>query len=291
MQDALGRWYCCNDSYVTLSTLQKVLSEKAYILFFVRTSQRPVSVTNGVKPHETNGNSISKSPRISAPVKEMNMKSSNALSLVKGVTVASKSKDASGNLQNKFSGISITVAKKVSGCDNGITDIQKMEPVAINGKLVHSVSKQMNGNHTHSEEEKNGICRNGEQNEVLRSQVLVNGDGNLNNGTPHTVEGCTDQHTGLKRRETSGKILKNGITHNGHSNDNIDVTDSKRKSESRETAGKRLDNVVTHKSLTDMSISVSGSKRKLKDRDLCILLAKDAESRARVEEFKEVYVS
>ncbi|CAH8342898.1 unnamed protein product [Eruca vesicaria subsp. sativa] len=31
-----GRWYCCNDSFVSPSTLQEVLSKKAYILFFIR---------------------------------------------------------------------------------------------------------------------------------------------------------------------------------------------------------------------------------------------------------------
>ncbi|KHG21118.1 Ubiquitin carboxyl-terminal hydrolase 25 -like protein [Gossypium arboreum] len=34
IKDAMGRWYCCNDSFVSLSTLQEVLSEKVYILFF-----------------------------------------------------------------------------------------------------------------------------------------------------------------------------------------------------------------------------------------------------------------
>lgn len=63
MQDAIGRWYCCNDSYVSVSTLQEVLSEKAYILFFSRTKQRPRNrvdvVVNGSKSHESNGSKTS----------------------------------------------------------------------------------------------------------------------------------------------------------------------------------------------------------------------------------------
>lgn len=62
-QDALGRWFCCNDSYVSDSTLEEVLSEKAYILFFSRTKQRPQTkfdtVVNGSKSHESNGNKTS----------------------------------------------------------------------------------------------------------------------------------------------------------------------------------------------------------------------------------------
>ncbi|KAK6132102.1 hypothetical protein DH2020_034168 [Rehmannia glutinosa] len=63
IKDAIGRWYCCNDSYVSVSTLQEVLSEKAYILFFSRTKQRPRTrvdvMVNGSKSHESNGSKAS----------------------------------------------------------------------------------------------------------------------------------------------------------------------------------------------------------------------------------------
>lgn len=53
IKDAIGRWYCCNDSYVSVSTLQEVSSEKVYILFFSRTKQRPMlPSTNGTKTHD-----------------------------------------------------------------------------------------------------------------------------------------------------------------------------------------------------------------------------------------------
>ncbi|KAL8540837.1 hypothetical protein ACS0TY_002168 [Phlomoides rotata] len=61
--DAFGRWYCCNDSYVSVSTLEEVLLEKSYILFISRTKQRPRTkfdvVANGSKSHESNGNKTS----------------------------------------------------------------------------------------------------------------------------------------------------------------------------------------------------------------------------------------
>lgn len=66
-QDAIGRWYCCNDSYVSVSTLQEVLSEKVYILFFSRAKQRPRTrvdaVVNGSKSHESNGCKTSTMPK------------------------------------------------------------------------------------------------------------------------------------------------------------------------------------------------------------------------------------
>ncbi|XP_051125605.1 ubiquitin carboxyl-terminal hydrolase 25 [Andrographis paniculata] len=61
IKDTIGRWHCCNDSYVSLSTLQEVLSEKVYILFFSRTKQRPKVglVANGSNSHESNGSKMS----------------------------------------------------------------------------------------------------------------------------------------------------------------------------------------------------------------------------------------
>jgi ubiquitin carboxyl-terminal hydrolase 36/42 len=64
MQDAFGRWYCCNDSHVSLSSSQEVLSEKVYILFYMLSSKTQKHSTNGysssaVKSSNTNGNGLS----------------------------------------------------------------------------------------------------------------------------------------------------------------------------------------------------------------------------------------
>jgi ubiquitin carboxyl-terminal hydrolase 36/42 len=63
LQDAIGRWYCCNDSHVSLSSSQNVLSEKVYILFYILSSKTQKPSTNGyssaaVKSFSTNGNGI-----------------------------------------------------------------------------------------------------------------------------------------------------------------------------------------------------------------------------------------
>lgn len=70
IKDALGRWYCCNDAYVSLSSSQEVLSEKVYILFYMRNNQysRPSNLndpiktnspSNGLKASNSNGNGVS----------------------------------------------------------------------------------------------------------------------------------------------------------------------------------------------------------------------------------------
>ncbi|KNA07925.1 hypothetical protein SOVF_166920 [Spinacia oleracea] len=292
IKDAMGRWYCCNDSYVTLSTQQEVLSEKAYILFFTRTGQRPVSVdtaavSNGVKPHEMNGSNMAKSPRSSIPVKAINTKSSNAPSFVKSIPLASKNNDASAVLQNKFGGITSSLGKRISGSDNGITEVQKRETVGSNGKLGHSVCKQMNGNNIHSLQDNNGNCSNGEHIVVANSQVLVNGDAHLKNGTLGPLNASLHENNGLKSKATAGKMLDNGVIHNGQNNECIDVSGPRGKLETRETARKQLDNGAINNGQNHKCTNVSG-KRNSEDRDSCILLGEDAQSLARVEEFKKL---
>lgn len=290
IKDAMGRWYCCNDSYVTLSTMQEVLSEKAYILFFARTGQKPVSsdkaaVSNGVKPHEINGSNMSKSP---IPVKAMNMKSSNAPFLVKNIPVASKNNGASAIVQNKLNGNTNSLAKRVFGSENGITDVQKREPVGSNGKLGLSVCKQMNGNNIRPLQDNNGSCRNGEHNGVASSQVLVNGDAHLKNGTLGPVKGSLCEDNDSENKGTARKMLDNGAVHNGQSNECIDVSSSRKQLEDEGTTEKRLENAAIHNGRSHKCIDISGSKRKMEDRDSCILLSKDAQSRAIVEDFKKV---
>ncbi|CAI0440733.1 unnamed protein product [Linum tenue] len=65
IKDAMGRWYCCNDSFVTMSNLEEVLSENVYILFFTRTNPKPVHTkppfaSNGVHSCQPNGSVASK---------------------------------------------------------------------------------------------------------------------------------------------------------------------------------------------------------------------------------------
>ncbi|KAF6985524.1 hypothetical protein CFC21_003375 [Triticum aestivum] len=73
VKDATGRWYCCNDSQVSLSRSQDVLTEKVYILFYILSSKTQTNSTNGysssaVKSSNTNGNGIS-SAACSEPLK------------------------------------------------------------------------------------------------------------------------------------------------------------------------------------------------------------------------------
>ncbi|KAJ0264049.1 Ubiquitin carboxyl-terminal hydrolase 25 [Hirschfeldia incana] len=84
VKDSLNRWYCCNDASVTHSTLQEVLSEKAYILFFSRINQRPASAknlvitSNGTTSHDVNGSETPKPKKFIGPLNNVNMQQPRA---------------------------------------------------------------------------------------------------------------------------------------------------------------------------------------------------------------------
>ena len=80
----MGRWYCCNDSFVSLSTLQDVLSEKVYILFFSRTNRRSANTaSNGAKSCDCNGHEASKRPKPALQPKGSNGEVQDSVSLEK----------------------------------------------------------------------------------------------------------------------------------------------------------------------------------------------------------------
>lgn len=77
IKDAVGRWYCCNDSYVSVSSLQEVSSEKVYILFFSRIKQRPPTTktlstsTNGTTESHASNFPIPNLVKLSSQQKNM----------------------------------------------------------------------------------------------------------------------------------------------------------------------------------------------------------------------------
>ncbi|KAJ3698804.1 hypothetical protein LUZ61_002509 [Rhynchospora tenuis] len=55
IKDASGNWYCCNDTQVSRSSAQDVLSEKVYILFYILRNSNP-------KPNKTAKNGYTSAP-------------------------------------------------------------------------------------------------------------------------------------------------------------------------------------------------------------------------------------
>ncbi|PNY10072.1 ubiquitin carboxyl-terminal hydrolase 25-like protein [Trifolium pratense] len=235
IKDAMGRWYCCDDSCVTLASLQEVLSEKVYILFFSRTNQKPASVngslaSNGVKPHHSNGSQASESPKVDVQFKAVHAKSNSEQSSRKDMPSVSKI---------------------------GKVDMFSNQPLLTNGHATNSVSLE-NGKKDHSSSlpTRNGFDKNkiGVANNTKRNDSTVtNGHTNIQTVDTHSVK--LDPPEDIDRSKV--------ITVRGPDN------------------FKQESNGVVNKT------KILGNKRKVQEAP-CILLANDSQSRARVEEMRDI---
>jgi len=256
----MGRWYCCDDSSVTVATLQEVLSEKVYILFFSRTNQRPVSnsislASNGVKPH-SNGSQASEFPKVGVPLKAVHAKSSSELSPWKDMASVAKTAKVPSSLRVKFdiNGSSTSKRSPAPVSVNGKVDVSRNQPLLINGHVKDSVSLENGKKDPSSLPTRNGIDKN-----------------------KVDIDKC-------KRKEST---LSNG--HSGNQMDDIHSVKSNPREgtdKSRVITGKGSDNFKLENNGLSNKPKISGNKRKLHE-DPCILLAHDGQSQARVQELKD----
>ncbi|XP_008809370.1 ubiquitin carboxyl-terminal hydrolase 25-like [Phoenix dactylifera] len=112
IKDAFGHWYCCNDAHVSLSSTQEVLSEKVYILFYIRSNQIPRSSKTGspcnvVKSSYSNGSDVLPSiksadvlkPQVTKPNGASSFKS-NGSNMLKNGKISQSPQIKSINLKN-----------------------------------------------------------------------------------------------------------------------------------------------------------------------------------------------
>lgn len=255
----MGRWYCCNDSYVSLSTLQGVLSEKVYILFFSRTNARisPPSkafASHNVKNRDCNGNNTSKNPRTALPVKTRHTKQNVEHSSGMDTSTISKVDKVPSSLQIKSNSFEKTVSKRVLATGNGKLDVHKNQILEKNGDVVEKSKKG-----TPSLANTNGFSINKRVDaaDSVNGFVSANENDKLQNISGNS--GKVDLY--------EGNVVKSRMTAEGRSNFH-----------------------EVHNGGVKCPPGVSGVKRKSQDKGSCILLAQDAHSLAKVEEFKDGYV-
>ncbi|CAH9104311.1 unnamed protein product [Cuscuta epithymum] len=205
IKDAMGCWYCCNDSYVSHSSLQEVLSEKVYILFFSRAKHRPPPAkkclpyngTNGSKNNESNGiwkSEISdvhlakagNNKEFSAHQPEMNNLASHEVHKGPSVfeKVSIKKSLTPGNIK-------IVVHPRESGNINGAQRGSTYIPKEAMSSAV-----------------RNGFSRKIANGKTTGSPSLANGNGYVQTVTPDILEGgpCKDNgHGNGNGKETSDK--------------------------------------------------------------------------------------
>lgn len=260
MQDAKGRWYCCDDSSVSLATLKEVLSEKVYILFFSRTNQRSVPISNGfasngIKSHHSNGGQASECPKINVPLKAVHSKSDSQQSPWKGMPSVSKIGKELSNPRVKFNFNGNSSSKRCLEGVNGKVDVSFNQPALTNGYTKDSVSLENSKKDTSSirngfEKTKVGAVDNSKRKEL----VLTNKNPGIQSIDKYPGKSDPMEDTGRSR----------AITGKGPENHNIES------------------NGLNNKPKT------LGNKRKELDA-ACILLAHDDQSQARVQELKDMY--
>ncbi|PSR84624.1 Ubiquitin carboxyl-terminal hydrolase [Actinidia chinensis var. chinensis] len=263
IKDAMGRWYCCNDSFVKLSSLQEVLSEKVYILFFARTKQRPGPAkpalpSNGVKSQASNGSHTSKSATVDHPAKTVYTKQSVDNSFEKDNLIGSKNNKVPASAQANLSSFGNSGTKKFPATVDVKIVVNKSQSNGKNGDVKASISMEK-GETKMSSINGNGVTKSktveGIDNGNIKAFPFANGNGKIKSAPANSVDTTAiseDNHgrNGVTTEEVASKHeLKNGGV-NGPS-------------------------------------SISGSKRKLRDEDSGSLFAKDAHSQAKLEGFIE----
>ncbi|KAF1897920.1 hypothetical protein Lal_00032682 [Lupinus albus] len=263
IKDAMGRWYCCNDSCVTLATLQEVLSEKVYILFFSRINQRPApinkaSASNGGKPHHSNGSQASDCPKVDVPPKAVRAKSISEQSQRKDMASISKIGKVPSNSRVKFDINGNSSSKRVlaSASVNGKDVVSKNQPLAINGHVKVSISLENGKKDPSSLPTSNGFEKNKvdvADNSKRKEAMLTNGYTDIQKVDIHSVKSNPMEDT-----DRSRVIMVRGPD-----------------------TFKQESNGINNKP------KILGNKRKIQEAP-CILLAQDIQSRTRVEELKNI---
>lgn len=189
IKDPFGRWYCCNDSQVSLSSVQEVLSEKVYILFYLRNNPNPKHIKSTspctYKPYPSD--TESSSTRLNGQAAFKN----NGSSITNGNKCASS--------QMKFSNIKNPGTKKL--LSNG----------SVNHLANTNGSIEINGNHK--------VTPAGKENATPPSNGSLNKSKSENRVNLPSIESIANKVESGKK-----KILQisNGSMHNNENEEHKD---------------------------------------------------------------------
>ncbi|KAG1348168.1 ubiquitin carboxyl-terminal hydrolase 25 [Cocos nucifera] len=126
IKDAFGRWYCCNDAHVSLSNTQEVLSQKVYILFYIRSNQSPQSSKTGspcnfMKSLDSNGSGVLLSSKSAEGLKPPIIKPNGVSSFKSSGSIMLKNGKISQNPRIKNINLkSLEIKRAISNGNDGI---------------------------------------------------------------------------------------------------------------------------------------------------------------------------
>ncbi|TYI16759.1 hypothetical protein ES332_A08G276200v1 [Gossypium tomentosum] len=254
IKDAMGRWYCCNDSFVSLSTLQEVLSEKVYILFFSRTNQRPGSLSttfssNGAKLHVSNGSETSK------VLKAVQLKPVQTKPFVEQFSQNDKVGKQSSTPRVKFNISEKPVLKKLPITVNGKIDFHKTQNITVNGVSKDSIHVDKNKKDMLPLMNRNVIDKSRKVDTAgsEKSQPFALTNGNSMKSDPFVVNGSSRMAVGVEVNNAHFDACDN--SKQKKSEDSSDILEAKQKLEDS------CDILGPHRKSEDFC-NVLGSKRK-----------------------------
>lgn len=182
VKDIHGKWFCCNDAHVTSVSAKSVLSEKAYILFYVqKTAKSPVK-GSGVAQNGIATSSITEKTKVANGLKEVALKENGLSSscAVKGPSVQ----------QVRFNIVKPGVngqARKPLGNDNG--RVENLSKDAGHPKSLSEVNTVVsNGNSGTSLNSKTDIAESHRKEFERQNHCTSNGkpqQGPSSNGSTH----------------------------------------------------------------------------------------------------------
>lgn len=146
----MGRWYCCNDAHVSLSSTQEVLSEKVYILFYLRNNQSPRSSKTGAPCNTKAADSGVFSPLPKpAELSKLPIYKPNGISSPKNdVLTILKNGKISSNLQIKSLNYKNPEMKNAIANGNGNSKVQYNGSIEKNGDTKLSPAVKKNTSHS-----------------------------------------------------------------------------------------------------------------------------------------------
>lgn len=303
----MSRWYCCNDSYVSLSTLQKVLSEKVYILFFARSKQRPSTVKAGLvanesKCHELSGSDMSKSKRSGRQEKGINAKLLPDHHSVLSNSVSSKMDKMPSDQSRKLGIFEHSNIRKPHSNGNIKIIVHQKEPFEKTCNPTNSSDTEGKQKNVNVLKDANGVSKVRATDSIASKKVTnssrVNGNGKIEHfGSDSLDRGLCADGT-MKDIMRTGRMPEQRESSNCEAKCHSDRSGLKRESMDKKTSILDPTDFTTgqnteHRELLSGKIEFSdssGLKRKSQDMDISVLLAKDDQSRSRVDVFKKAYV-
>ncbi|XP_074574825.1 ubiquitin carboxyl-terminal hydrolase 25-like isoform X2 [Curcuma longa] len=238
IKDASGRWFCCNDAHVSLSSSQEVLSEKVYMLFYIRTNRCPKPTKsalscNGFKPSIVNGSGVQSQKTVQV-LKSTIANSNGASSTNNGSALLKNGKPLSSpqiNLKN-------LETKRTLPNGNGNLNIQK-KGASGEGTTAHA-SSSLSENKTVQKFETltsnlnatsvDNISSEGQQNKHL--PLLPNGNGCSQPSKRHSNSEGTEYVAATRKDSGNASSVKLKIDKHQKVNPEVHNTKSRENSDS-----------------------------------------------------------